>query len=48
MESSREAEEGDDGCDFVEEEESCDVGDGCGAEGQDVAAEESWEAGFEA
>ena len=48
MESSREAENGDDGCDFVQEKECSDVGDGRGAERDGVAAEESWEAGFEA
>ena len=48
MESSCQAEERDYGCDFVEEEKSGDVRDGRGAEGSGVAAEESWEAGFEA
>lgn len=48
MESGCQAEDGDDSCDFVQEEERSDVGDGRGAERDGVAAEESWEAGFEA
>ena len=48
MESGCEAEDRDDCCDFVQEEERGDVGDGRGAKREGVAAEESWEAGFEA
>jgi hypothetical protein len=44
VESGREAEERDDGGDFVQEEERGDVRDRRGAERESVAAEESWEA----
>jgi hypothetical protein len=48
VESCCESEERDYGCDFVQQEESGDVRDGRGAQGDGVAAEESWEAGLEA
>lgn len=43
-----ETEERDDGGEFVEKDEGCDVRDGCVAEGSHDALEEAWEAGFEA
>lgn len=48
MESRCEAEERDYSCDFVQEEEGGDVGDGRCAERGGVAAQEGWETGFEA
>lgn len=48
MEERREPEERDYGGEFVEDEEGGYVGEGRGAEGLEVAVEETGEAGFEA